>query len=155
MRLAFEQPKSVSEGEDAEKPIAERAPVQRLIQRFAMHCAARRFGDTGHLVEWKRTNRRDCSREVEAVPYANYRPEEVETRGEEIYEQQIRQKVEAVNKGKFVVIDIETGEYEVDDDDLQATKRVLAKRSDAVIYGLRVGYPTAYTMGGHVSMEQG
>lgn len=87
--------------------------------------------------------------------YADYSPEEVEARGERIYEQQIRRNVEAGNRGKFVVIDIETGEYQVDDDDLRATKRALAKRSDAVLYGLRIGYPTAYTLGGHTSMEEG
>ncbi|ETW98881.1 MAG: hypothetical protein ETSY1_16945 [Candidatus Entotheonella factor] len=89
------------------------------------------------------------------MPYAKYSSEEVEARGEEIYEQQIRQHVEAGNQGKFVVIDIETGEYEVDQDDLQATKRALRKRSTAILYGLRIGYPTAYTLGGHVAMEPG
>ena len=89
------------------------------------------------------------------MPYAKYSPEVVESRGEEIYEQRIRQDVEPGNKGKFVVIDIETGDYEVDEDDLQATKRALAKRSDAVLYGLRIGYPAAYTLGGHITMEQG
>jgi hypothetical protein len=87
------------------------------------------------------------------MPYEKYSPEEVESRGEEIYKQQIRWKVEAGNKGKFVVIDIETGAYEVDDDDLQATKRALAKRPDAVLYGVRVAYPTAYTLGGHIAVE--
>jgi hypothetical protein len=89
------------------------------------------------------------------MPYAKYSPEEVEIRGEAIYERQIRRNVEAGNRGRFVVIDIETGEYQVDDDDLRATKRALAKRSDAVLYGLRIGYPTAYTLGGHTSMEAG
>jgi len=88
------------------------------------------------------------------MPYEKYSPKEVEFRGEEIYDRQIRQHVEAGNKGKFVVIDIETGEYEVDDDDLQATKRALAKRPDAVLYGVRVGYPTAYTLGGHAEMKR-
>lgn len=88
------------------------------------------------------------------MPYSKYTPEEVESRGEEIYEQQIRQHVEPGNKGRFVVIDIETGEYELDDDDLQATKRALAKRPDAVLYGVRIGYPTAYTLGGHVAMDE-
>lgn len=89
------------------------------------------------------------------MPYANYTPEDVESHGEEIYKQRIRQNVEAGNKGKFVVIDIETGEYEIDKDDLQATKRALAKRPDAILYGVRIGYPTAYTLGGHIAMEQG
>ncbi len=88
------------------------------------------------------------------MPYAKHSPEEVERLGEEIYAQQIRSAVEAGNKGKFVVIDIETGDYEVDEDDLQATKRILAKRPDAVLYGVRIGHPTAYTLGGHAATEQ-
>ncbi|MBI1904265.1 MAG: hypothetical protein HYS13_24485 [Planctomycetia bacterium] len=88
------------------------------------------------------------------MPYMNYSPQEVEKRGEEIYERQIRRHVEAGNKGKFVVIDIETGQYEIDDDDLQATRRALTKRPEAVLYGLRVGYPTAYTLGGHVGTDR-
>jgi hypothetical protein len=87
------------------------------------------------------------------MPYAKYLPEEVESRGEALY-QQIRSQVERGNKGKFAVIDIETGAYEVGDDDLQATKRALAKRSNAILYGVRIGYPTAYTLGGHLAMER-
>lgn len=88
------------------------------------------------------------------MPYQNYSPEEVEARGEEIYQTQIRPRVEAGNHGKFVVIDIETGEYEIDKDDLQATKRALAKRPKAVLYGVRIGYPAAYQLGGHFEKEQ-
>ena len=86
--------------------------------------------------------------------YAKYSPKEVELRGEEIYARQIRQAVEDGNKGKFVVIDVETGQYEVDADDLQATKRALANRPDAVLYGVRIGYPTAYTLGGHITRDE-
>jgi hypothetical protein len=82
------------------------------------------------------------------MPYPPYTAEEVATRGETIYEQQIRAKVEATHKGQFVVIDIETGDYEIDADDLAATKRALAKRPAAVLYGLRIGYPAAYRLGG-------
>ncbi len=53
------------------------------------------------------------------------------------------------------MVDIETGEYEVDQSDLVATKRALAKRPDAVLYGLRIGYPTAYRLGGPFTVEQG
>ena len=87
------------------------------------------------------------------MPYANYTPKEVSSRGEAIYEQQIRDKVETEHQGKFLVIDIETGEYEIDADDLMATKRLLAKRPDAILYGLRIGFPTAYRIGGHSSVK--
>ncbi|MCZ6873302.1 MAG: hypothetical protein O7G88_07180 [bacterium] len=33
-------------------------------------------------------------------------------------------------------------------------KRALAKRPEAVLYGLRIGYPTAYRLGGHFAVEQ-
>ena len=81
------------------------------------------------------------------MSYSNYTPQEIESRGEAIYVRQIRDKVNPKHKGKFVVIDIETGEYEVNEDDLAATKRLLTNFPNAVIYGLRIGFPTAYRIG--------
>ena len=49
---------------------------------------------------------------------------------------------------------METGQYEIDEDDLNATQRALAKRPDAVLYGLRIGYPTAYRLGGHLATDE-
>ena len=82
------------------------------------------------------------------MPDAKYSREEVAARGEAIYEQKIRPNVESQSKGKYLVLDIETGEYEIDQDDLVATKRVMAKHPNAVMYGLRIGYPAAYRLGG-------
>ncbi len=78
---------------------------------------------------------------------------EVVSRGEAIYERRIRKIVEPGNRGKFVVIDVDTGDYEIDADDLQATKRLLAKRAQAAIYGLRIGFPAAYRLGGGAAAE--
>jgi len=39
MGLTFEQPKSVNEGEEVEKPKDERAPVQRLVMPYAVGLA--------------------------------------------------------------------------------------------------------------------
>lgn len=81
------------------------------------------------------------------MPYANYTSKEVASRGETIYRREIRDKVEPEHKGKFLVIDVETGEYEMNIDDLVATKRLLAKHPNAVVYGLQIGSPTAYRIG--------
>lgn len=81
------------------------------------------------------------------MPDAKYSREEVATRGEAIYERDIRPNVESESKGKYLVLDIETGEYEIDQDDLVATKRVMARCPNAVLYGLRIGYPAAYRLG--------
>jgi hypothetical protein len=56
------------------------------------------------------------------MAYAQYFADEVARRGEAIFEQQIRPKIGREHHGKFVVVDIETGAYEIDDDDLAATK---------------------------------
>ena len=81
------------------------------------------------------------------MPTAKYSSEEVAARGEALYDQQIRTKVESQNRGRYLVLDIETGDYEIDQDDLLATKRALAKRPDAVLYGLRIGFRAAYRLG--------
>lgn len=87
------------------------------------------------------------------MPYANYTTEEVAARGEAIYAEQLRGLVEAGNNGKFLVLDIETGDYEIDADDLQATLRMLSRRPAAVLYGLRIGYPAAYRLGGRFKVS--
>ena len=87
------------------------------------------------------------------MPYTNYTSKEVASRGEAIYRREIRDKVEPMHQGKFLVIDIETGKYEMNTDDLAATKRLLAKQPNAVVYGLQIGFPTAYRIGGHFSAQ--
>ena len=87
------------------------------------------------------------------MPYAKYTPEEVASQGEAIYGQQIRDKVEPEHKGKFLVIDINSSAYEIDDDDLTATKRLLASCPNAVIYGLHIGFPAVYRIGGRIAVN--
>jgi hypothetical protein len=82
------------------------------------------------------------------MPHPRFSGEEIEKRGEEWYEQSIRPKVEAGNKGKICVIDIETGEYEIDDTMLAASRRALAKHPGAALWALRIGYDTVYSFGG-------
>ena len=81
------------------------------------------------------------------MPRTDYTSEDVAARGREIYQLQLRDKVEPEHKGKFLSVDIETGDYEIDTDDLSPTMRLLAKRPDAVIYSLRIGFPAAHRIG--------
>lgn len=88
------------------------------------------------------------------MPYLGYTTEEVGRRGQALYDQQIRDKVEAEHAGRFLVVDITTGDYEIDEDDLAASDRALAKNPHAVLYGLRIGYPAAYRVGaGHMAVQ--
>ncbi len=77
----------------------------------------------------------------------NYTSDEVASRGESMYINRIRDKLNPEYKGKYLVIDVETGAYVINHDDLAATKQLLASHPDAVIYGLRIGYPSAYRIG--------
>jgi hypothetical protein len=74
--------------------------------------------------------------------------EQIVQRGKEIYERQIRPLVEPVHKGKFPVIDVKTGGYEMDADAVAAAKRAKARFPIAPRFTMRVGYPAAYRMGG-------
>jgi hypothetical protein len=82
------------------------------------------------------------------MPHTGYTTEEVARRGREIYEQKLRREVEPEHEGRFLIVDIERGDYEVGDDDLEATERLLARRPDGVLYGLRVGRNAAYRLMG-------
>ena len=73
-----------------------------------------------------------------------YNSKEITARGEAIYREQIRNLVETTEKGKFVVIDIETGDYEIGTKDVTATLKLLERRP----YAVRVGYRAAYRIGG-------
>ena len=82
------------------------------------------------------------------MAHPRYTKEEIAQRGKEWYEREIRSKVEEGNKGKILLIDVETGDYEIDDDHLQATRRALAKHPGAALYSLRIGYPSLGKIGG-------
>jgi hypothetical protein len=69
--------------------------------------------------------------------------DEIAARGQEIYDRKLRDQLEPSNNGRFLVMDIESGEYEIDDDDLTASIRASRKMSDALRYGMRIGFPTS------------
>ena len=68
-----------------------------------------------------------------------YTKEEFAHRGDEIYERDIKPHVSEGDKDKFVVIDIETGDYEIDRDELVAHDRLVLRRPDAQVWFRRVG----------------
>lgn len=81
------------------------------------------------------------------MPHTRYSSEEIAERGQALFEHEIRDKLDANARGMFLVLDIETGEYEIDADQRAALKRARAKHPDAALYLLRVGYPSAYRLG--------
>jgi hypothetical protein len=43
---------------------------------------------------------------------------------------------------------VDTGQFELDESDLAATERALAKRPKPALYIMRIGYPAATRLGG-------
>jgi hypothetical protein len=68
-----------------------------------------------------------------------YSMEEFARRGDALYDHKIGPHLEKTSFGKFVVIDIETGEFEVDADEMIATDRLLERIQDAQIWCRRIG----------------
>jgi hypothetical protein len=66
--------------------------------------------------------------------------------GPEVYERQVRPKLGPNDDNKFVAIDVDTGDFEVDADDYTAVMRLLARNPDGNIWLERAGHPTAYKM---------
>ena len=75
-------------------------------------------------------------------------PEDVAHRGDAIYERDVQPHLNKMeDEGKFVVIDVDTGAYEIDTDEVVAFDRLLARRPYAHIWLWRVGSRYARRLG--------
>ena len=63
-----------------------------------------------------------------------YSKDEFALRGDEIFERDVFPRLGPDDEGKFVVIDIETGNFEVDVDELAASDRLLVRHPGAQIW---------------------
>ena len=77
-----------------------------------------------------------------------YSKEEFARRGDAIYEKDVRPQLKIADEGKFVAIDIESGTYEMDVDELQACDKLSARIPDAQIWLVRVGSRYVHRFGG-------
>ena len=77
------------------------------------------------------------------------RPREETVRlGDEIYERDIRSKVEEAHHGKIVAIDVDSGDYAIGDGIIDASDRLRAERPDAQVRFVRVGHRSVHRFGG-------
>ena len=85
------------------------------------------------------------------MPHDRYSSDEIQRRGEEIYSRSIRDRVEVTeNTGRILVLDIETGDYEIAEDGLSAGRRLRTRHPDAAMLCLRIGYNGVYALGGEI-----
>jgi hypothetical protein len=67
--------------------------------------------------------------------------------GTAIFDRQIRPALRPEDDGKFVAIDVQSGEYELDDDDYSAVARLRSRHPTAEVWLMRAGYPTTCRIG--------
>ena len=77
-----------------------------------------------------------------------YSKEEFARRGDAIYENDVRPRLRTEDDGKFAAIDIESGLYEIDADELDAGDRLCARIPEAQIWMVRVGSRYVHRFGG-------
>ena len=83
-----------------------------------------------------------------AVLGPKYSLEEFARRGTMIYDRDIKPVVEPKHNGEMIAIDIETGTWEVDADEMVASDRLRARIPDAQIWMTRAGYGYIRRFGG-------
>lgn len=70
-------------------------------------------------------------------------------RAEEIYERDLRQHVETPeNIGRMLILDVESGDYEIDDEGTESSRRLQARHPGKTLFGIRIGYKTAISFAG-------
>ena len=88
-----------------------------------------------------------------ATTKRRYSKEEFARRGDTTYERAVRPNLSSEDSGKFVAIDIDTGDYEIDTDELTAGDRLRARLPEAQIWMVRVGSRAVHRFGGRDRRE--
>jgi hypothetical protein len=76
-----------------------------------------------------------------------YSKEEFARRGDAVYEKNVRPQLKPADEGKFAAIDIDSGMFEIDADELRAGNRLRARIPEAQIWMVRVGHHSVHRIG--------
>ena len=74
--------------------------------------------------------------------------EELARRGNDTYAQHVHPSLRPEDDGKFVAIDVESGEFEVNEDDHTAVTRLHCRVPGAQVWLIRAGYPATHRLRG-------
>ena len=74
---------------------------------------------------------------------------EISALGKMIYRKNIRPLLTEADIGKYVIVDVYSGEYEIDEWSVEADLRLHARVPDACGYIMRVGYSAGVFFGWH------
>ena len=78
-----------------------------------------------------------------------YNKTEFARRGDALVESKVRPNLTVADEDKFVAIDIDSGEYELDKNEMKATDRLRKRVPDAQIWLVHVTLGYLHRFGGH------
>ena len=78
-----------------------------------------------------------------------YSKEEFARRGDALVDSKVRRNLTPADEDKFVAIDIETGEYELDKNEMKAAERLRRRVPDPQIWLVHVTLGYLHRFGGH------
>lgn len=84
-----------------------------------------------------------------AVTKRRYSKEEFARRGDALVESKVRPYLTEADEDKFVAIDIETGEFELDKNEMRAVGRLRKRIADPQIWLVHVTLGYLHRFGGH------
>ena len=88
------------------------------------------------------------------MPKTSYSADEVVRRGEEIYQRDLKSKVEPIHNGEFLVLDLDTGSFEIDPDEVTALRRAIDRHPEGTRYIKRIGYSVSHRLGGRLTPKR-
>lgn len=74
-----------------------------------------------------------------------HQTESIAEQAKAIYEAKIRAQVEAQHFGEFLALDVDSGDWEIDKKLLTATLRLKERHPEGRLFGMRIGFRTAYS----------
>jgi len=77
-----------------------------------------------------------------------YGKQEFARRGDEVYQSSVRPHLQAKDDGSYAAVDIDSGEYELAETEIDACDKLRARRPDAQIRLVRVGSAYLHRFGG-------
>lgn len=76
-------------------------------------------------------------------------PEQVAERGQRLYEEKLKANLEPTEKGQFVAIEVESGEYFIADTLLEVLQMAKEKHPTKLFHTIRIGYGGVFKMGSY------
>ncbi len=89
--------------------------------------------------------------DIRAKAKPKYSTNEMARRGEKVYAR-IKMQLEPRHAGKFVAIEVDSGDFFLDEDSTKALLKARRKHPQAIFYLARIGYRAAYKMTGYAPL---